>query len=197
MRFWELQAGEILVGRQDIRLMDSYDLRSRIGVISQNTYLFAASLRDNLRLARPQATQQEIEQAARAAQLHDFIQTLPEGYDTWIGEQGLRLSAGERQRLAIARMLLKNASLLILDEPTANLDSLTERAILQELLALSAGQTTVLITHRLVYLDHFDEILVLRQGRVVERGAYNELLNQAGYFRQMWELQSQDLSDRV
>jgi thiol reductant ABC exporter CydC subunit len=205
LRFWEPKSGEIWVreecgvedylaadsaGWREVSNYDSYNLRSRIGVLSQNTYLFAASLRDNLRLARPKATQAEIEGAAHQAQLQSWIESLPEGYDTWVGEQGLRLSAGERQRVAIARLLLQDAPVFILDEPTANLDALNERLILQELLSIGAGRSLLLITHRLVGLEDFDEILVLHRGRVVQRGTSAALLGQPGYFRQMWELQS-------
>jgi ABC-type multidrug transport system fused ATPase/permease subunit len=136
-------------------------------------------------------------EAARKAQIHEFIRSLPEGYDTWIGEQGLQLSAGQRQRLAIARAVLRNAPLLILDEPTANLDALTERKVMASLRALMAERTTLLITHRLVGLEAADEILVLREGRIVERGRHHELLQMGGVYYRMWELQKQNLYLRV
>jgi len=202
LRFWVPQSGEILLRQAgnpsawwDASAFNSYELRSRIGVLSQHTYLFAASLRDNLRLARPKATQDEIEAAARQAHLHAWIETLPEGYATWIGEQGLRLSAGQRQRVAIARLLLQNAPVMILDEPTANLDALTESAVMQELLATNPNRSTLLITHRLAGLKSCDEILVLRLGQIVERGSFASLMEQPGYFRQMWELQADYVPD--
>jgi ABC-type multidrug transport system fused ATPase/permease subunit len=133
-------------------------------------------------------------QAAQAAQIHRFIQSLPEGYDTWIGEQGLRLSGGERQRLAIARAVLKDAPILVLDEPTANLDALTERAVMESLRSLIAGRTTLVVTHRLVGLEAADAILVLQSGRVVQRGRHSELLQEVGPYRRMWELQAQMLA---
>ena len=136
-------------------------------------------------------------EAARKAQIHEFIRSLPEGYDTWIGEQGLQLSAGQRQRLALARAILRDAPLLILDEPTANLDALTERKVMASLQALMAGRTTLLITHRLVGLEAADEILVLREGRIVERGRHHELLQVGGVYYRMWELQKQNLYLRV
>ena len=136
-------------------------------------------------------------EAARKAQIHEFIRALPEGYDTWIGEQGLQLSAGQRQRLALARAILRDAPLLILDEPTANLDALTERKVMASLQALMAGRTTLLITHRLVGLEAADEILVLREGRIVERGRHHELLQVGGVYYRMWELQKQNLYLRV
>jgi ATP-binding cassette subfamily C protein CydCD len=197
LRFWVPQSGEILLRPAGnpaawwhASAFNSYELRSRIGVLSQHTYLFAASLRDNLRLARPKASQDEIEAAARQAHLHAWIESLPEGYATWIGEQGLRLSAGQRQRVAIARLLLQNAPVMILDEPTANLDAITESAIMQELLATNPNRSTLLITHRLAGLESFEEILVLHQGQIVERGSFPSLMEQRGYFRKMWELQA-------
>jgi ATP-binding cassette subfamily C protein CydC len=168
-------------------------VRRNFAVVSQNTFLFNGSVRENLLLAKPKAAEAEIIQAARQAQIHDFILTLPRGYDTWIGEQGLRLSGGERQRLAIARALLRDAPILILDEPTANLDALTERDVLAALLPLTEGRTTLMITHRLAGLEWIDEILVLYQGRLVERGGYTDLLDLGGYFRRMWELQNQGI----
>ena len=132
-------------------------------------------------------------QAAKQAQIHDFIQSLPQGYDTWIGEQGLRLSGGQRQRLAIARAILKDAPLLILDEPAANLDALTERDVAASLQAVAAGRATLLITHRLVGLEAADEILVLRAGRIAERGRHQDLMQMGGLYRRMWDLQTQVL----
>jgi ATP-binding cassette subfamily C protein CydC len=133
-------------------------------------------------------------QAAKRARIHDFIQSLPQGYDTWIGEQGLRLSGGQRQRLAIARAILKDAPVLILDEPAANLDALTEREVLASLQDLAAGRATLLITHRLVGLEAADEILVLRAGRIAERGAHHDLMQVGGLYRRMRELQNQVLA---
>jgi ATP-binding cassette subfamily C protein CydC len=134
-------------------------------------------------------------QAAQQALAHDFIQSLPQGYDTWIGEQGWQLSGGERQRLAIARAILKDAPILILDEPTANLDAVTERRVMDTLQSFSVGRTTLIITHRLVGLEQVDEILVLRGGRIVERGRHHDLLQMdGGYYRCMWDLQSQNLA---
>jgi ATP-binding cassette subfamily C protein CydC len=142
-------------------------------------------------LARPGAAEQEMIDAAKQAQIDDFIQSLPQGYDTWIGEQGLRLSGGQRQRLAIARGILKDAPILILDEPAANLDALTERDVAASLQAVAAGRATLLITHRLVGLEAADEILVLRAGRVAERGKHHDLMQMGGLYRRMWDLQNQ------
>ena len=148
LRFWEPEAGEIRLDGCDLRDVAPEAVRQQIGVVTQHTHLFNATIGDNLRLARPGATQAEIEAAARAAQIHDWIISLAEGYDTWVGEQGLRLSGGERQRLAIARALLKNAPVLILDEPTANLDTASERDLLAALAPLMVGRTTLIITHQ-------------------------------------------------
>jgi ABC-type multidrug transport system fused ATPase/permease subunit len=197
LRFWEYEAGSIRLGGHELRQYRQEDVRRMLGVVSQHTHLFNATIRDNLLLARPEASQADLEWAAQQAQLHDFIQALPQGYDTWIGEQGLCLSGGERQRLAIARALLKDAPILILDEPTANLDSLTERAVMQTIHQLMEGRTTLIITHRLVGLEAADEILVLRAGRVVERGRHHELLHMAGFYRRMWELQNQIVLDTL
>jgi len=191
LRFWDCQPGQIRLGGHDLRDYDQQDVRRLIAVVAQHAHLFNATIRDNLLLARPEAGQDEIVQAARQAQIHDWIASLSEGYDTWIGEQGLRLSAGQRQRLAIARAFLQDAPILILDEPTANLDALTEREILLALQGLMAGRTSLLITHRLLGLEAASEILVLHAGRVVERGRHHELMQIGGLYSQMWELQNQ------
>jgi ATP-binding cassette, subfamily C, bacterial CydC len=170
------------------------EVRKRFALVSQNSYFFNTSVRENLRLARPSMTQAEMESAARATQIHDSVMSLPKGYDTIIGEQGLRLSAGERQRLAIARMLLKDAPILIFDEPTANLDPLTEHQVLDSLFIAMRGKTSLLITHRLVRLDEIDEIIVLDQGQLVERGTHVSLLGRDGLYRRLWNLQNRILS---
>jgi ATP-binding cassette subfamily C protein CydC len=162
-------------------------------VVSQSTYLFNATVRENLLLARPSAGDAEIFRAAQQAQIHDFILQLPQGYNTWIGEQGLRLSGGERQRLAIARALLRDAPMVLLDEPTANLDPLTEQAVLRAIAEVMKGRTVLMITHRLSGLETMDEILVLLGGKIVERGTHGELVGQKGYYRRMLELQNPGL----
>ncbi len=190
LRFWEYESGEIRLGGESLQALNQDEVRARIGLISQNAYFFNASVRENLRFARRGVTQEEIEEAARSAQIHDFILSLPKGYDTLIGEQGLRLSGGERQRLAIARAIIKDAPILILDEPTANLDALTEKQILETLFALMKRKTSLLITHRLVGLENVDEILVLHHGRIVERGAQADLLARGRLYRRLWDLQN-------
>ena len=191
LRFWEPEAGEIRLGGCDLRDVAPEAVRQQICVVAQQTHLFNMTIGDNLRLARHGASQAEIEAAARAAQIHDWIVSLAEGYDTWVGEQGLRLSGGERQRLAIARALLKNASVWILDEPTANLDTASERDLLAALAPLMVGRTTLIITHSLFGLERVGEILVLERGRIVERGRHEALLRRGGAYRRMWDLRQQ------
>jgi ATP-binding cassette subfamily C protein CydC len=191
LRFWDYESGEIRLGGRDLRDYGPEESRALMSVVSQTTYLFNATIRDNLRIAKPDAHDDDLIRAVQGAQLHDFMAALPQGFETWIGEQGLRLSGGERQRLAIARAILKDAPILILDEATANLDAVTERAVLQIIGATSAGQTTLMITHRLVGLEAADEILVLHAGRVVERGRHDQLIQMNGLYRRMWDQQNQ------
>jgi ATP-binding cassette subfamily C protein CydC len=194
LRFWEVDEGTITLGGRDLRNYAPDDARALMSVVSQNTTLFNATIRDNLLLARPDAADADLIRAAQAARLYDFVQALPDGFDTWIGEQGLALSGGERQRLAIARAMLKDAPLLILDEATANLDAVTEHAILHTIHSALAGRTTLMITHRLVGLERADEILVMSAGRIVERGRHADLLQLGGTYRRLWDLQNQMLA---
>ncbi|MFZ2098912.1 MAG: thiol reductant ABC exporter subunit CydD [Anaerolineales bacterium] len=195
LRYWEYQHGSIRLGDHEIRNYFQDDIRKYIAVISQNTYLFTATIKENLLIAQPRATDEQIIQACREAQLYDFIQSLPAGLHTWIGEHGLRLSAGERQRLAIARTLLRDSPLLILDEPTANLDPVTELAVLNSIDKLSRARTTIIITQRMVGLESMDEILVLKNGRIVEQGLHQQLLTSRGLYSQMWHLYHQTINN--
>jgi ATP-binding cassette subfamily C protein CydCD len=195
LRFWEYESGEIALGGRSLKELGPEEVRKQFALVAQNNYFFNTSIRENLRLARRSITQMEMESAAHAVQLQEFIANLPRGYDTLIGEQGLRLSGGERQRLAVARALLKNAPILIFDEPTANLDTQTEKKVLDALYTAMRGKTSLLITHRLVGLEHVDEILVLAHGQIVERGRQEELLIRAGLYRHLWDLQNRILSD--
>lgn len=190
LRFWDPQSGTIRLNGHDLRELAQDDLRNLIGMVAQDTYIFNDTIKRNLLLAKPTATDDEIDGALEQAQLAEFVQQLPDGIKTWVGEHGLRLSGGERQRLAIARALLKDAPLLILDEATANLDTLTERALLEALETLLARRTALIITHRLVAMERMDEILVLDGGQLVERGTHSELLAHAGQFRRLYEIQN-------
>jgi ATP-binding cassette subfamily C protein CydCD len=189
VRFWDPDAGRITLDGEDLQTINPEEVRRRIAVLSQDAHLFNATIRDNLLLARPDASQAEIEDSARAAQLHDFITALPGGYDAWIGEQGLRLSGGERQRLAIARVLLKDASVLVLDEPTTGLDPETERALMRSLTERLHGRTTLIITHRLDLAQEADQVVVIDAGCVVQQGAPADVLAQPGLYRDLWDIQ--------
>jgi ABC-type multidrug transport system fused ATPase/permease subunit len=197
LRFWDYEVGDITLGGRSLKDLSPDEVRKQIALVSQNSYFFNTSIRENLRLARRSANQDQIDAVARGAQIQDFIASLPRGCDTLIGEQGLRLSGGERQRLAIARALLKEAPILILDEPTANLDPQTERQVLDTLFQVMQDKTSLLITHRLVGLEHFDEILVMDNGRIMERGTHRELRERQGLYRRLWELQNQILFDEA
>lgn len=193
LRFWDYNSGEITLGAESLKRIEQDEVRARIGLVSQNTYFFNTTIFENLRFARRRVTREEVESAAKSAQIHDFILGLPKGYDTMIGEQGLRLSGGERQRLAIARAIIKDAPILILDEPTANLDPLTEKQVLETLFALMKKKTSLLITHRLVGMENMGEILVLDHGLIVERGTHANLIRENGLYYRLWMYQNRIL----
>lgn len=194
LRFWDPTSGDIRLDGQDIRKYALDDLRSLFGVVAQDTYLFNDTLRNNLLLARPDASCDELARVLEQAGLSEMVCQLPRGLETWIGEQGLRLSGGERQRVAIARALLKDAPFLILDEATANLDPLTERALLNVLDTLMQDRITLIITHRLLALEHMDEILVLDQGQICQRGTHEQLARAEGLYRSMLAVQNETLA---
>jgi ATP-binding cassette subfamily B protein len=181
-RLYDATDGSVSIDGADVRDLTFESLAATVGVVSQETYLFHATVRENLRFARPEATDAEIEGAARAAQIHELIATLPEGYDTVVGERGYRFSGGEKQRIAIARTILRNPPVLVLDEATSSLDTQTERLVQEALERLSEGRTTIAIAHRLSTVVDADQIVVLDRGRVVEVGTYEELLARGGRF---------------
>lgn len=176
VRFWNPTNGRILVGDNDIRTLSESDLRRHIAVVSQQPHMFNASLRENLLLARPEASKEDLRQALDSAQLIDFVDSLPDGLDTWIGEAGKLLSAGQARRLAVARAILRDAPIWVLDEPTEGLDRITEQQVMKSLYDLTAGRTVLLITHRLVDLHRMDKILMLERGRIIEQGSHEALL---------------------
>jgi len=190
-RFYDVDAGAIRIDGQDLRTVTQSSLRQAIGIVPQDTVLFNDTIEYNIAYGKPGATREQIVAAAKAAYIHDFIESLPDGYASMVGERGLKLSGGEKQRVAIARALLKNPAILIFDEATSALDSASEKAIQAELDRIAVGRTTLMIAHRLSTVMDADEIIVLDQGRVVERGTHSALLAMAGHYAQMWALQQQ------
>lgn len=196
-RFYDAQEGTLRVNGHDVRMLTQDSLRASIGIVPQDTVLFNDTIAYNIQYGRPDADFEEVKAAARAAHLADFIERLPDGYQTRVGERGLKLSGGEKQRVAIARALLKNPSIMIFDEATSALDSRTEKAIQAELEHAALGRTTLVIAHRLSTVMNADEILVLDDGRIIERGTHSDLLAQRGAYAQMWALQQQgDITSR-
>ncbi|MCY3887801.1 MAG: ABC transporter ATP-binding protein [Chloroflexi bacterium] len=194
LRFFDPEEGRLTFGQTDFRDIPLDDLRRSIGYVSQDTYLFHGTIEDNLRIGRPDATPEAIRDAAGKANIHAFIQSLPNGYDTIVGERGAKLSGGERQRLAIARALLKDAPVLILDEATSNLDGANEAAIRQALNLLARGRTTVVIAHRLSSVVHADRTVVLDNGRVAESGRHGDLVSRDGHYAQLVRAQREGAS---
>lgn len=188
-RFYDVGEGEIRIDGTDIREFRLKSLRAAIGVVQQDVYLFAGSVRENISYGKPGATEEEIVEAAKRANIHDFITTLEHGYDTYVGERGARLSGGQKQRISIARVFLKNPKILILDEATSALDNESERHIQNALDELSAGRTTVVIAHRLSTIRNADEIVVIEDGRILERGSHEELLQMDGLYSRYYNMQ--------
>jgi ABC-type transport system involved in Fe-S cluster assembly fused permease/ATPase subunit len=191
-RFYDVSGGRILINGQDIRGVTQQSLREAIGIVPQDTVLFNDTIAYNIAYGRCGAPREAIEQAAQMANIHDFIQSLPEGYQTVVGERGLKLSGGEKQRIAIARAMLKNPRILVFDEATSSLDSQSEKTILEALKRLAADHTTLVIAHRLSTVVDADEIVVMEQGTIVERGPHRQLLAQQGRYAAMWALQQRE-----
>jgi len=181
-RLYDVERGRVTIDGRDVRDVTFASLAATVGVVSQETYLFHDTVRENLRFARPHANDEEIEDAARAARIHDLIVSLPDGYDTVVGERGYRFSGGEKQRIAIARTILRNPPVLVLDEATSALDTQTERAVQDALDRLAEGRTTIAIAHRLSTVRDADRIVVLDAGRIVEQGTHEELLEIGGSY---------------
>ncbi len=191
-RFYDAGAGRVLIDGQDVRSVTQASLRAAIGIVPQDTVLFNDTIEYNIAYGRPGASHDDVVAAARAAHIHDFIESLPDGYRTMVGERGLKLSGGEKQRVAIARTLLKQPAILVFDEATSALDSRTERVIQQELEGISRSRTTLVIAHRLSTVVHADQILVMDHGRIIERGTHADLLAHRGAYAAMWEIQSRE-----
>jgi ATP-binding cassette subfamily B protein len=195
-RFYDVGEGRISIDGQDIRTVTQKSLRQAIGIVPQDTVLFNDTVEYNIGYGRPGASRAEVEEAARAAHIHAFITSTPKGYDTMVGERGLKLSGGEKQRVAIARTLLKNPPVLVFDEATSALDSANERAIQEELKSAARNKTALVIAHRLSTVADAHQILVMEHGRIVERGSHAELLAMDGRYAQMWRLQQSGAEER-
>ena len=188
-RFYDVNQGRIAVDGQDIRDVSQLSLRKAIGVVPQDTVLFNDTIAYNIHYGNPEASWERVQEAAQLAQIHGFVESLPKGYETEVGERGLKLSGGEKQRVAIARTILKGPRILIFDEATSALDSHTEKEIQESLREVARERTTLIVAHRLSTIIDADEILVLRQGEIMERGRHEELLKLGGEYSEMWKKQ--------
>jgi ATP-binding cassette subfamily B protein len=196
-RFYDVTSGQITIDGKDIRDFKLESLRTNIGTVQQDVFLFVGTLRENIAYGRPGASQEEVEIAAKAARIHDFIMSLPYGYDEWVGERGVTLSGGQKQRIAIARTILLNPRILIFDDSTASVDTQTEFLIQQALATLMEERTTFVIAQRLRTVIRADEILVLDEGKIVERGKHEELLSREGLYRDIYDLELRDQEEAL
>ncbi|MGD9892692.1 MAG: ABC transporter ATP-binding protein, partial [Dehalococcoidia bacterium] len=196
-RFYDVTGGRITIDDHDIRDVTLASLRRQIGIVQQDVFLFIDTIRENIRYGRVDATDDEVIEAAKVARIHDFIMTLPEGYDTWVGERGVTLSGGQKQRIAIARTLLLDPRILVFDDSTSSVDMHTEYLIQQALADLMQGRTTFVIAQRLRTVQRADQILVLQRGRIVERGRHDELLAANGLYQQIYDLELRDQEEAL
>jgi ATP-binding cassette subfamily B protein len=196
-RFYDPSTGKVLIDGQNLREVTQASLRSALGLVPQDVVLFNDTIRYNIAYGRPDATQRELEDAARRAQLLHFIESLPQGWDTRVGERGLKLSGGEKQRVGIARVVLKNPCILILDEATSSLDSATEAEVQDALEQASRGRTTIVVAHRLSTIANADQIVVLDEGRIVERGTHSSLIAREGLYASLWKRQAEEPPETV
>lgn len=192
-RFYDVTGGRVLVDQKDVRDLTMKSLRSKIGIVQQDVYLFCGTIRENIAYGKPDASMDEIIEAAKKANIHEFIMELPEGYDTFVGERGTRLSGGQKQRISIARVFLKNPPILILDEATSALDNESERRIQKSLEALAKDRTTITIAHRLSTIRNADEIIVINEAGIAERGTHKELLGMNGLYAHYYKMQFEGL----
>jgi ATP-binding cassette subfamily B protein len=195
MRLYDVDEGAVRVDGTDVRDATVYSLRQQMGYVSQETFLFYGTVRDNIAYGSPDVTDEDIRAAAKAAEAHDFVQSLPEGYDTMVGERGVKLSGGQRQRVAIARAILKDPEILVLDEATSDVDTETEMLIQRSLDRLTEDRTTMVIAHRLSTVKDADQIIVLEDGRVVEQGTHEDLLDEDGLYANLWAVQAGEIDD--
>ena len=194
-RLYDVQEGRVTINGVDVRYMDLTYLRSKVGVVTQDTYLFNGTIKENLLYAKADATDEELIEACKTANIYDFILNQPEGFDTMVGNRGLKLSGGEKQRLSLARVILKDPRILILDEATSALDSISENSIQNALEAMMKGRTSIVIAHRLSTILKADQILVVKDGVIAEQGAHEELLAQGGVYKSLYETQFRQILD--
>ena len=185
-RFYDVSEGEVLLDGVNVKDYDLYNLRNAIGTVQQDVFIFWGTIKENILYGKPDATDEEVIEAAKRAQIHDFIMSLEDGYDTLTGERGVRLSGGQQQRISIARLFLKNPKILILDEATSSLDNITEKMIQEAFSELSVGKTTIMIAHRLSTIKKADEIIVVGKEGIIERGTHEELLENNGYYAKLY-----------